>query len=61
MSAAAQCRSLGAADPLPMFGQTGRGYPRTVQNADGTLVTIYYCNDHAAGERYPAATLWNPP
>ena len=37
------------------------GYPRTVQRADGKLVTVYYYNDHPAGERYIAATVWEAP
>ncbi len=36
------------------------GYPRTVQRPDGTIVTIYYFNDHPDGERHIAATLWKP-
>ena len=36
------------------------GYPRTVQRADGKIVTAYYFNDHRAKERYIAATLWDP-
>ena len=36
------------------------GYPRTVQCSDGTIVTVYYYNDHPDGERYVAATLWRP-
>lgn len=36
------------------------GYPRTVQRADGKLVTAYYFNDHRAKERYIAATIWDP-
>lgn len=36
------------------------GYPRTVQQADGRVVTVYYFNDHADGERYIAATIWEP-
>lgn len=36
------------------------GYPRTVQRPDGTIVTAYYYDDHADGERYIAATLWTP-
>jgi hypothetical protein len=36
------------------------GYPRTVQRADGRLVTIYYFNDQPDGERYIAATIWTP-
>ena len=36
------------------------GYPRTVQRADGTLVTTYYFNDHPDTERFIAATLWKP-
>lgn len=34
------------------------GYPRTVQRTDGTIVTVYYYNDQAEGDRYLAATLW---
>jgi len=36
------------------------GYPRTVQRSDGKVVTVYYFNDHPEGERYIAATLWEP-
>jgi hypothetical protein len=36
------------------------GYPRTVQRADGQLVTAYYFNDASQPERYIAATIWNP-
>jgi hypothetical protein len=36
------------------------GYPRTILRPDGTLVTIYYYNEVAEGERYIAATLWKP-
>ena len=36
------------------------GYPRTVQRPDGKIVTAYYYNDHDEGERYLAATLWDP-
>jgi len=36
------------------------GYPRTVQRADGKIVTIYYHNDHPDRERYIAATIWDP-
>jgi hypothetical protein len=47
----------------PRFLRTGAGnhdigYPRTVQRADGALVTVYYWNDHPDGERYITATLW---
>ena len=41
-------------------GDPDLGYPRTVQRADGTIVTAYYYNDHPEGERYIAATLWRP-
>jgi hypothetical protein len=34
------------------------GYPRTVQRADGKIVTVYYFNDHPDGERYLAASIW---
>ena len=36
------------------------GYPRTVQRPDGVMVTAYYYNDSPNGERYIAATLWEP-
>jgi hypothetical protein len=36
------------------------GYTRTVQRADGRLVTVYYFNDAKDGERYIAATIWHP-
>jgi hypothetical protein len=36
------------------------GYPRLVQRPDGTLVTVYYFNDHPDTERFIAATLWKP-
>ena len=36
------------------------GYPRTVQRADGKIVTVYYFNDKKDEERYIAATIWNP-
>ena len=36
------------------------GYPRTVERPDGQIVTAYYWNDDALGERYVAATVWRP-
>ena len=36
------------------------GYVRTVQRADGKLVTAYYFNDPTQVERYIAATIWDP-
>jgi hypothetical protein len=37
------------------------GYPRSVQRADGKVVTVYYFSDLATGpERYIAATIWDP-
>jgi hypothetical protein len=41
-------------------GSHDLGYPRTVQQSDGTIVTIYYFNDRLGGEAYIAATLWRP-
>ncbi len=41
-------------------GNHDLGYPRTVQRADGRIVTVYYYNDHPEGERYIAATIWKP-
>ena len=37
------------------------GYPRTVQRADGRLVTVYYFQDGRRKERHLAATLWDAP
>jgi hypothetical protein len=36
------------------------GYPRTVQRRDGKLVTVYYFHDEPKGNRYIAATIWDP-
>ena len=36
------------------------GYPRTVQRADGNLVTAYYFNNNSQVERYIGATIWSP-
>ncbi len=36
------------------------GYPRTIQRPNGEILTAYYWNDDAAGERYIAATVWRP-
>lgn len=36
------------------------GYPRTVQRADGVLVTAYYFNNPSQVERHIAATIWDP-
>ncbi len=36
------------------------GYPRTIQRADGNLITAYYFNDNSQVERYIAATIWSP-
>ncbi len=36
------------------------GYPRTVQRPDGKVVTVYYFNDRPDGDRYIAATIWDP-
>lgn len=41
-------------------GNHDLGYPRTVQRPDGKIVTVYYYNDRADGERYIAATIWEP-
>jgi hypothetical protein len=44
-------------------GVTGdMGYSRTVQRADGKVVTVYYfCDGKRGPERYIAATIWAPP
>jgi hypothetical protein len=36
------------------------GYPRSVQRKDGKIVTVYYFHDEPKGERYIAATIWDP-
>ncbi len=37
------------------------GYPRSVQRADGKVVTVYYFHNAETGpERYIAATIWDP-
>jgi len=36
------------------------GYPRTVQRADGAVVTAYYTTDSPDGEHYIEATVWRP-
>ena len=41
-------------------GGTDLGYPRTVQRPDGKIVTIYYFHDQPKGDRYIAATIWEP-
>jgi len=34
------------------------GYPRTIQRADGSIVTVYYFADEPDGPRYIASTIW---
>jgi hypothetical protein len=47
--------------PLRTGGGTwDLGYTRTVQRADGKLVTVYYFNDRKDSERYIGATIWDP-
>jgi hypothetical protein len=41
-------------------GSWDLGYPRTVQRADGKVVTAYYFNDDPEQERYIGATIWTP-
>jgi hypothetical protein len=36
------------------------GYPRSAQRRDGKIVTVYYFHDTPRGDRYIAATLWDP-
>jgi predicted neuraminidase len=36
------------------------GYPRSVQRPDGKVVTVYYFHEQPQGDRYIAATLWDP-
>jgi hypothetical protein len=41
-------------------GNWDLGYTRTVQRADGRLVTVYYYNLAADAERFIGATIWTP-
>jgi hypothetical protein len=41
-------------------GGTDLGYPRSVQRPDGKIVTVYYFHDEPLGDRYIAATIWDP-
>jgi hypothetical protein len=41
-------------------GSWDLGYTRTVQRADGNLVTVYYYNLDNDKERFIGATIWNP-
>lgn len=36
------------------------GYPVSVQRPDGKVITIYYFHDQPLGDRYIAATIWDP-
>jgi hypothetical protein len=47
---------------VTLRGGGGRdlGYPRTVQRPDGKVVTVYYLHDEPGGDRYIAATIWDP-
>jgi hypothetical protein len=36
------------------------GYPRSVQRRDCKVVTVYYFHDEPRGDRYIAATIWDP-
>jgi hypothetical protein len=36
------------------------GYPRSAQRRDGKVVTVYYFHDEPHGDRYIAATIWDP-
>lgn len=40
-------------------GNWDLGYPRTVERADGRLVTLYYYNTAADAERFIGATIWS--
>jgi hypothetical protein len=36
------------------------GYVRSAERPDGKIVSVYYFNDQPSGERYIAATIWDP-
>jgi hypothetical protein len=39
-------------------GNHDLGYPRVIQRPDGAIVTAYYYNEQADGERFIGATIW---
>ncbi len=41
-------------------GNDDLGYPRSVQRADGKVVTMYYFNLDRTKERFIGATIWQP-
>jgi len=41
-------------------GGRDMGYPRSAQRRDGKVVTVYYFHDEPRGDRYIAATIWDP-
>lgn len=41
-------------------GGTDLGYPRSAQRADGKVVVVYYYHDEPLGDRYIAATIFDP-
>lgn len=44
----------------PNAGGRDIGYPVSVERPDGKIVTIYYFHDQPLGDRYIAATIWDP-
>lgn len=49
--------------PITLRGNGGGrdvGYPATTQRPDGKVVTTYYFHDTLLGDRYVAATIWDP-
>ena len=53
-------RTWGPEIVLRSQGGRDMGYPRTVQRADGKIVTIYYFHEQPGSDRYIAATIWDP-
>jgi len=50
-------------EEITVRGQGGGrdlGYPRSAQRSDGMIVTVYYFQDEPDGDRYIAATIWDP-
>ena len=50
-------------EEITLRGQGGGrdlGYPRSAQRSDGLIVTVYYFQDEPDGDRYIAATIWDP-
>jgi hypothetical protein len=61
VTSADEGRSWG--DPITVRedgGCSDLGYPRIVERTDGSVLAVYYWNDHPEGERYIGASVFQP-